>query len=130
LNATNKTLLRWVAVLPAAAGAYAGAMFVTILAANAEGGVRTIIPHIAIPGNCIAAALFVWAGTRTAPAHKPLTAIVLAVVLSMAIAVLFTVGVMRNSPDSFTIGWMAFCGIIGIASAIATAWKFSRSTSA
>ncbi len=93
-------------------------MFVTVLVASAEGGTgRVAQPLYAIPGNCIAAILFVWGGTKVAPSHKIETAVSLAVVFSMAYAVLFTIAVMRGT-DGFFVGWSGFCGVISVVSAI------------
>ena len=114
----SNAVVRWLLVLPGACAGYALVMFVTVLVISAEGDTgRVVQPLYAIPGNCVAAILFVLAGTRVAPNHKIETAVSLAVVFSMTYAVLFTIGVMRGA-EGFFVGWSGFCGVISIVSAV------------
>lgn len=121
---TKPSAGRWLLVLPAACVGYAIVMLLTLLASqepiigyhDTRTG-REIQPVQATLGNIIAAIVFVLLGTKTAPSHKIETSVSLAVLFSMTVAVLFTIGVMRGA-EGFYVGWAAFCGMIGIVSAI------------
>jgi hypothetical protein len=132
-TATDKSnpTVRWFLILPAACAGYALVMFVTLLfcqepllTINAGDG-KEIQPIQAILGNIIAAIVFIFAGTKTAPKHKIETAISLAVLFSMTFAVLFTISIMRGA-DGFFTGWSGFCGVVSIISAIGASISIYR----
>jgi hypothetical protein len=130
-NAKSNAVVRWLLILPAACAGYALVMFVTLLfcqepllTINAGDG-KEIQPIQAILGNIIAAIVFIFVGTKTAPKHKIETAISLAVFFSMTYAILFTVSIMRGA-DGFFTGWSGFCGVISIISAIGASISVCR----
>jgi hypothetical protein len=86
MSARTKTVLRWIAVLPAALGAYAGVALLTVIS-------QYFFQDSEIYGDFISAILspaaFVFAGVKTAPQHKLITAISLTVLHAMLLALLF-----------------------------------------
>lgn len=73
-------VLRWIGFLPAALGGYIGAVIVgVILTSLAElwpGGLAAWMTRV-VTSSLIGGYGFTWAGTKTAPSHKTIVAIVL-----------------------------------------------------
>lgn len=117
-----KPWLRWVLVLPAAVGAYAGAQVLVIIGSLIgffDGG-DTWAQFI---GSILCPAAFVWFGSKSAPSHRLLTAICLAVLLSMllywAAQLLSDMGVTRASNVYV---WTVICDLASILSSILTCY--------
>jgi Kef-type K+ transport system membrane component KefB len=82
----TKTILRWMAVLPAAIGAYIGVALLTLIFHYLNGDFEFF-------GQLASAVLspiaFVYAGARTAPTHHFTTAITLTVLHAVILAAMF-----------------------------------------
>jgi hypothetical protein len=108
--------LRWIAVLPAAVGAFFAIQLLILLmdATMAEGRATWFLQLI----NSFAGAYaFVFAGAHTAPKHQFIVGIVLAVVLSVFLITLPTLAFFIKTTDPFW--WIALASIVSLVAVIA-----------
>ena len=127
MSVRTKTVLRWIAVLPAALGAYAGVALLTVTS-------QYIFQDSEIYGDFISAILapaaFVIVGANVAPQHKLITAISLTVLHAMLLASLFgfiAYGVfMMQIKLTHPIWWDATRAIISIVTTIAVCLEVAR----
>jgi Kef-type K+ transport system membrane component KefB len=81
-----KRTLLWIAVLPAAVGAYAGVALLTVIARHLNGDFEWVAE---LSSSIFSPIAFVYAGAKTAPAHRGTTAIALTVLHAMILAAMF-----------------------------------------
>jgi hypothetical protein len=112
--------LRWLAVLPAAIGAF-GAMHLVIivggtLGAEMEG--RSPMPDwvFQIVNSIIPPVCFVWAGMKVAPKYRRIVALVLTAAFCIVAAGLLTYGILTDYPR-YPIWWFIVTGVVSIVSA-------------
>ena len=115
-----KPWLRWILVIPAAIGAYAGVQIaIAIMSLIGDffwetGSARwtQLINSAAGP------AAFVWYGSKTAPVHRFITSISLTVLLAIAMSVLATLVFSHGIGTKWENVWLVVCGVIGVVSSI------------
>ena len=116
--------LRWIAVLPAAIGAYFGIQVVVAIANSLGPGPESLINLWCQFINSIAGPYcFVLAGAKTAPFHRFVTAVVLTVLFSLANGVLLTLVLTSQRQFSTPLWWFVTSVIIGLLAAIVACVK-------
>jgi hypothetical protein len=118
-----KEWLRWIAVLPAAVGAYFGIQVLVGLGSYFTSGMDVdylsqLICSIAGP-YCL-----VWVGAKTAPRYRFVTALALAIVHAVANVLIVTLAVVFAKRDSTSIWWIVVCGIAGVTASIVACIQF------
>jgi uncharacterized membrane protein HdeD (DUF308 family) len=113
--------LRWVAVLPAAIGAYFGVQIVVGLAMVYANGLDDSPDYksqliCSIVGPCS----LVLAGAKTAPKFRFVTALTLTVLHAIYSGALVTLAMVRVATQSASLWWLILSGVIGIIASIAT----------
>ena len=118
-----KPWLRWIFVLPAAIGAFAGVQMLIITGSligivDSSGGNLWIqfISAVLCP------VAFVWCGSKTAPAYRFFTSICLTVLFSMLATILATLVFTHTVETKSSNGWLAICALAGIISSIVTCY--------
>ena len=113
--------LRWILVLPAAIGAYAGIQIVVIVGNTFCPGPQVFIQYFCQFVNSVAAPYcFVLAGARTAPRYRLVAAIALVVVLAVLYGSVTTLAVVQgrmgvyDQLHSDPLWWVITSSIIGI----------------
>jgi Kef-type K+ transport system membrane component KefB len=86
MNPRTKSIFLWVAVLPAALGAYVGVALLTVILQHLNGDFEFVGQLSSAVFSPVA---FVYAGTRVAPRHRLATAISLTVLHAMLLAAMF-----------------------------------------
>ncbi len=113
--------LRWLAVLPAAVGAYLGVQLAISFCRGLEDGFSHNPDYWCQFINSVAGPYcLVLAGAKTAPRHQFITSLVLAIVyatLIVAVVTLFLVQV-QNAYQSTAFWWLLICETAGIIAAI------------
>jgi hypothetical protein len=121
--------LRWILVLPAAAGSFLAIQIVVALLHTVAEYLAVLTPLVSAMGdyfpqlvNSVAGPYaFVWAGTRTSPAHRLTTAISLAVIMSVITAAAIVLVFLYPNEAGMRPGgltWLTFSGVLGIGTAI------------
>jgi hypothetical protein len=111
--------LRWIAVLPAAIGAYLGIQVVVAIGNSFGPGPESLINLWCEFINSVAGPYcFVLAGAKTAPSHRFITAVVLTVLFSVANGVLLTLVLTSQRQFSTPLWWFVTSLIIGLVAAI------------
>jgi hypothetical protein len=111
--------LRWIAVLPAAIGAYLGIQVVVAIGNSFSGYPESLINVWCQLINSIAGPYcFVLAGAKTAPFHRFITAVVLTMLYSLANGVLLTLVLTSQRQFSTPLWWFVTSLIIGLVAAI------------
>jgi uncharacterized membrane protein HdeD (DUF308 family) len=111
--------LRWIAVLPAAIGAYLVIQVVIAIANSFSGFPESVVNMWCQLINSIAGPYcFVLARAKTAPSHSFVTAVVLTVVFSLANGVLLTSVLTSQRQFSTPLWWIVASSIIGLVVAI------------
>jgi hypothetical protein len=110
--------LRWAAVLPAAIASYLGIQFVIALFRGLEDGFAER-PDYKSQFICsiIGPYFLVWAGAKTAPRFRFVTALALTVLYAIANGSLATLAVMRGY-QSGPLWWLIINGVVGIVATI------------
>lgn len=127
----NQTTLvevfRWIAVIPAAAGAYIGIQLFFAVVSLFRDGVTEGDDYWTQFINSIAGPYcFVIAGSKTAPKHKAVTAISLAVVFGVINGVVATLAAVRGGAQTGRFWWVIATTIVGIAASIAASVQVYR----
>jgi len=122
-TAHERTLLqdvmRWIAVLPAALGAFVGVQIAIIVISLVQSGFNEGPDYWAQFANSVAGTYFlVWAGAKTAPRHRYVTALALAVLYGIFTGAVFTLAIERGLYQSAYRWWDILCYVAGIISAI------------
>ena len=114
-----KNTLRWIAVLPAAIGAYLGIQVVVAIGNSFSGYSESLINMWCQLINSIAGPYcFVLAGAKTAPVYRFITAVVLTTLFSLANGVLLTLVLTSQRQFSTPLWWFVTSLIIGLVAAI------------
>ena len=118
-------VLRWIAVLPAALGAYIGVQVAIVVARSFQTGFNEnpdywsqFLTSIAGP-YCL-----VWAGAMTAPRHRNVTAITLAILYGIFTGVVMTLVIERGMNQSTYRWWDIVCYAAGIIATIVACVHF------
>jgi hypothetical protein len=114
------TVLRWVAVLPAAIGAWIGVQLLVILA-NAA-----VIPRwsdwwLELINSAMSSYAFVYAGAATAPKHNFIVGIVVAILYGIFMVVIITAGFFIKT--SVPLWRLVLSGVISLVATIAAVVK-------
>jgi uncharacterized membrane protein HdeD (DUF308 family) len=119
--------LRWIAVLPAALGAYIGIQLVVGLVRSLETGVddrpdywSQFISGIAGP-YCL-----VLAGAKTAPRYRFVTALTLTVLHGFVNGSLVTLAIVLAWRQSASLWWLILCCAVGIIASIVACIQMRR----
>jgi hypothetical protein len=112
-----KAWFKWVLVLPAAVGAYAATQILLVIGSvffpGSFGDIWT-----QFIGSILCPIAFVWAGAKTAPAHRFITGMVLTVLLTIAYTIAVVLTVSKHTHDTAWICWLITCDAVGLAGAI------------
>ena len=125
--------LRWILVAPATLGATVGVYIILTVVWNLVRAIN-IVPQDGIIDlglgnlgiNGFAAAVGVFAGARTAPYYRRLTAIVVAALLILLALVTIAVGSAFRANLSMSFGWHVFSSMAWIAGAITAALAMTK----
>jgi hypothetical protein len=111
--------LRWVAVLPAAIGAYLGIQLLVIIS-NSFSGLPEIVVNIfcQLLNSWVAPGAFVLFGALTAPFHRFITGVVLTVLYSLATGALLALRLTSEQEFSTPLWWTVASLIIGLVACI------------
>lgn len=121
LEETNKrqspliVVLRWIAVLPAAVGAFFGVQLLLILV-NAMTEPRWSDWWLQLINSAASSYCFVYAGAATAPKHQFIVGIVLAIIFGIFIVAIVTAGSFVKTTDP--LWWLILAGVISLIAAI------------
>ena len=113
-------VLRWVAVLPAALGAWIGIQLLIILA-NAMVTPRWSDWWLQLINSAASSYAFVYAGSATAPKHNFIVGIVVAILYGIFMVVIITAGFFIKTSDP--LWWLVLSGVISLVAAIAAVVK-------
>jgi hypothetical protein len=116
------SVLRWIAVLPAAAGAFVGIQLLIILM-NAMTEPRWSDWWLQLVNSAASSYCFVYAGARTAPSYQFVVGIVLATLFGIFIVVIATAGFFIKTSDP--LWWLLLAGIISLVAAIVAVVRLS-----
>lgn len=108
-------VLRWIAVLPAAVGAFFGIQLLLILV-NAMTEPRWSNWWLQLINSAASSYCFVYAGAATAPKHQFIVGIVLAIVFGIFIVAVATAGFFIKTTDP--LWWLILAGVISLVAAI------------
>lgn len=129
MSTRANSVLRWVAVLPAAIGAYAGVAFFTVLQERVLDFPFVICQ---LTSALFAPMAFVYAGTKTAPSNRLTTAISLTVLHGMLIAgssgiILYQISRGSQYPASDPWWWELVRAVVSIVASIGVCVGIARS---
>lgn len=110
------TMLRWVAVLPAALAAYFAIQLLIILG-DAIMAERHAEWFLQLVNSFASAYAFVFAGAHTAPRYQFTVGIVLAIIFAAFLIALLSLGYFIKTTDPFW--WLALAGVISLAGVVA-----------
>ena len=113
-------ILRWIAVLPAAVGAFFGIQLLLILI-NAMTEPRWSDWWLQLINSAASSYCFVYVGAVTAPKHRFIAGIVLAILFGIFIVVIATAGFFIKT--SQPLWWLILAGIISLIAAIVAVVK-------
>lgn len=115
--------LRWIGVLPAAIGAYAGIQILVGLSSCLRVGMDVDYWSQFL---CSAAGPYclVWAGAKTAPRFRFVTALTLAIVHAVACGSIITLAMCLANSNSTSLWWALVCGAAGIVATMAACIPF------
>jgi hypothetical protein len=113
-------VLRWIAVLPAAVGAWIGIQLLIILA-NAMVTPRWSDWWLQLINSAASSYAFVFAGAATAPKHNFIVGIVVAILYGIFMVVIITAGFFIKTSDP--LWWLILSGVISLVAAIAAVAK-------
>ena len=113
-------ILRWIAVLPAAVGAFFGIQLLLILM-NAMTEPRWSDWWLQLINSAASSYCFVYAGAATAPKHKFVVGIVLAILFGIFIVAIATAGFFIKTTDP--LWWLILAGVISLIAAIVAVVK-------
>jgi hypothetical protein len=112
--------LRWLAVLPAAIGAYCVAQIVIILGGTIGAEMEGRIPMpdwvFQIINSIVPPICFIWAGAKTAPKYCHIVAIFLTVIFCIFTTGLLTYGILMHYAR-YPTWWFITTGVVSIISA-------------
>jgi len=116
-------VLRWIAVLPAAVGAYCAIQVLVGLASYFNSGMNVdywsqLICSIAGP-YCL-----VWVGAKISPRHRFATALTLVIVHAVVNILIVTLALVVTKRDLTSLWWPVVCGIAGITASILACMQF------
>lgn len=106
---------RWIAVLPAAAGAWIGVQLVIILA-NLMVEPRWWDWWLQLVNSAASSFCFVYAGAVTAPKHNFIVGVVVAILYGILIVVIATCGFFIKTSEP--LWWLILAGVISLVAAI------------
>ena len=117
-----KPWLRWVLVVPAAIGAFAGVQIViALLSLVGDFFWSTGSAHWTEFVNSIAGPYaFVYYGAKTAPKHQFFTSICLTVLFAVLAAVIVTAYFMKGFGNGLANFWLVVCSLVGVVTTIVT----------
>ena len=113
-------VLRWVAVLPAALGAWIAIQLLIILA-NAMVTPRWSDWWLQLINSAASSYAFVYAGAATAPKHNFIVGIVVAILYGIFMVVIITAGFFVKTSDP--LWWLVLSGVISLVATIAAVVK-------
>jgi len=122
--------LRWIAILPAAIGAYLGLQVLIIFISALSELYGKHLPDIFYQFiNSIASAVaFVWAGAKAAPKYHYIVAICLTVIISIFMASITSIAILKDI-HSYPLWWLIVTNIVSIISAIICCVYFIKENS-
>jgi hypothetical protein len=115
-------VLRWIAVLPASAGAFVGIQLLIILGSLIAPGYSDW--YLQLINSAASAYCFVYAGARTAPAYQFIVGIVLAVFFGIMIVGIAIAGFFIKTTDP--LWWLILAGVISLIAAIVAVVRLSE----
>lgn len=124
-----KSILRWAFVLPASFGAALLSNLIVLLgeALGSISGNASPLFWIQLVNSGLCGYYFVYGGTKTAPAHRPIVAIVLAVVYGIWEAFVVSTSIRVGDKDpSYPLWWFIITTIVAIAAAIVASVKLQE----
>lgn len=111
--------LRWLAVLPAALGAYFGIQLVIGLARGLEDGFADRPDYKSqLICSILGPYFLVWVGAKTAPRFRFVTALTLTVLHAIAAGSLVTIGIVQGLLQSGALWWLIICSVVGFVGTI------------
>jgi hypothetical protein len=122
-----KYWLRWLAILPAATAAYLGIQILIAIGRTVDVGFADSPDYWCQFTNSIAGPYcFVWAGAKTAPGHRHITALVLAVIHGVVSGFLLGLLIVVGSSGSTSLWWDILSYAVGIVTTIVVCIEFLR----
>ena len=127
VKTTFKNTMRWIAVLPAAVGAYFGIQIFVALGSSFGLGSESLSNVWCQLVNSIAGPYcFVYAGAKTAPTQRFITAIGLTVLFSLVNGAILVLALQNQGRLTTPLWWLITCTVIGVIATIVCCVQFHQ----